>query len=159
VNKRFVTAAENAVRSWTFETSDHEWKTGVSFEFRSAGKLESVTARSPNIKQPMALPESGSGGAGHPLQVGGAIKPPRILTRTKPQYTQEALKAKIEGTVVLQITIDRNGHVADAKVMRSIPLLDQAAIDTVKAWTFEPTLLNGAPVDVSMYVTLNFRLS
>ncbi len=153
INKRFVAVAEQAARQWRFDAGASEWKTGIRFEFRALGQHEEVTVSSPNAVPPPAP------APGEPLRVGGGIKAPRVLTRTKPYYTQEALKARVEGTVILEVTVDHEGHVSNAKVLRSIPMLDQAAIDTVREWTFEPTLLNGAPVDVSMVVTLNFTLS
>jgi periplasmic protein TonB len=58
--------------------------------------------------------------------------------------------------VILEITIGPDGRVSDAKVLRSIPLLDAAALDAVRKWRYEPTLLNGAPVPVIMTVTVNF---
>jgi len=58
----------------------------------------------------------------------------------------------------LEITIGPDGKVSDARVLRSIPLLDQAALDAVRQWVFTPTLLNGVPVPVIMTVTVNFTL-
>jgi len=64
----------------------------------------------------------------------------------------------VSGVVIIEATIGANGRVTDAKVLRSIPLLDQAALDAVKQWVFTPTLLNGVPVPVIMTVTVNFTL-
>jgi len=61
--------------------------------------------------------------------------------------------------VILECTISPQGRVADVKVLRPIPLLEQAAIDAVKQWQYTPTLLNGVPVPVIMTVTVNFRLN
>ena len=66
---------------------------------------------------------------------------------------------RVEGVVILEITVDGTGRVRDAQVLRSVPLLDQAAIDAVRQWEFAPTLLNGAPVPVIMTVTINFTLA
>jgi protein TonB len=60
--------------------------------------------------------------------------------------------------VVLQIAIGEDGSVIEALVLRSIPMLDQAAIDAVIQWVYQPTLLNGMPVEVEMTVTINFTL-
>jgi protein TonB len=65
----------------------------------------------------------------------------------------------VEGVVILQATIDSRGNVEAATVLRSIPLLDQAALDAVRQWKFTPTLLNGMAVPVIMTVTVNFELS
>ena len=66
---------------------------------------------------------------------------------------------RVQGVVILECTISPQGKVTDVKVLRGIPLLDQAAIDAVKQWVYTPTLLNGVPVPVIMTVTVNFRLS
>jgi protein TonB len=68
-----------------------------------------------------------------------------------------ARQAGVQGLVILEITIGTDGAVTDAKVLRSIPLLDRAALDAVRQWRYEPTLLNGQPVPVVMTVTVEFR--
>ena len=82
-------------------------------------------------------------------------------TKTKnvqPVYPPIAQSARVQGVVIIEATIGADGRVKDAKVLRSIPLLDQAALDAVKQWQFTPTLLNGVPVPVIMTVTVNFTL-
>jgi protein TonB len=69
-----------------------------------------------------------------------------------------AQDAMVSGLVIIEATINAEGNVSDARVLRSIPMLDQAALDAVKQWRFTPTLLNGAPVPVIMTVTVNFTL-
>jgi protein TonB len=66
--------------------------------------------------------------------------------------------AGVLGVVIIDATIGQDGKVKDARVLRSIPLLDQAALDAVRQWEFTPTLLNGVPVPVIMTVTVNFTL-
>ena len=61
--------------------------------------------------------------------------------------------------MIVEVIIGRRRKVQDARILRSIPLLDQAALDAVKQWEFTPTLLNGAPVPVIMTVTVQFTLS
>ncbi len=93
-----------------------------------------------------------------PVRVGGNIKPPTKIRDVRPIYPADAQAAGVTGVVIIEATIDPAGRVSDAKVLRSIPILDQAAIDAVRQWEFEPTLLNGAPVPVIMTVTVNFTL-
>jgi TonB family protein len=64
----------------------------------------------------------------------------------------------VSGIVILELTIGTDGRVTNARVIRSVPLLDQAALDAVRQWVFTPTLLNGVPVPVLMSVTVNFSL-
>jgi TonB family protein len=92
------------------------------------------------------------------LRVGGDIHAPRKVKDVPPVYPTEALNAKVQGTVLLEATVDAIGTVSAVKVLRSIPLLDQAALDAVKQWEYEPTLLNGQPVPVVLTVTVNFTL-
>ena len=73
-------------------------------------------------------------------------------------YPDVAEKARVQGVVICEVLIRPDGTVADARVLRSIPLLDQAAVDAVRQWVFTPTLLNGNAVPVIMTVTVNFTL-
>lgn len=93
-----------------------------------------------------------------PIRVGGNIKTPTKITNVSPVYPEEAKAAGVSGVVILETVIDTQGNVRTSKILRSIPGLDQAALDAVKEWRFEPTLLNGAPVPVIMTVTVNFTL-
>ncbi len=93
-----------------------------------------------------------------PVRVGGNIKPPVKTKDVKPVYPAIAQSARVQGVVIIEATIGPSGKVQDARVLRSIPLLDQAALDAVRQWEFTPTLLNGVPVPVIMTVTVNFTL-
>jgi len=93
-----------------------------------------------------------------PVRVGGNIKPPQKTRDVRPVYPPIAQSARVQGIVIIEATIGPDGAVKDAKVLRSIPLLDQAALDAVRQWVFTPTLLNGVPVPVIMTVTVQFTL-
>src|SRR5262249_27605023 len=93
-----------------------------------------------------------------PVRVGGAIKAPAKIRDAKPVYPPIAQSARVSGIVIIEATIGPDGKVKDAKVLKSIPLLDQAALDAVKQWQYSPTLLNNVPVPVIMTVTVNFTL-
>ena len=93
-----------------------------------------------------------------PVRVGGNIKAPVKTKDVRPTYPAIAQSARVQGIVIIEATIGPNGRVADAKVLRSIPLLDNAALDAVRQWEFTPTLLNGVPVPVIMTVTVQFTL-
>jgi TonB family protein len=90
------------------------------------------------------------------VRVGGQIKPPTKTKDVKPVYPAIARSARVAGEVTIEATIGPDGKVMDAKVVRSIPLLDQAALDAVQQWEYTPTLLNGVPVPVLVTVTINF---
>jgi protein TonB len=93
-----------------------------------------------------------------PLRPGGDIKRPVKIRDATPAYPTLAQAARVEGVVIVEATIGPDGKVLDARVLRSIPLLDAAALDAVRRWEYTPTLLNGSPVAVVMTVTVNFRL-
>jgi TonB family protein len=85
----------------------------------------------------------------------------RAPTKTKdvrPVYPPDAMAAKIQGVVVIEVALDTEGHVHDARVLRSIPELDEAALTAVRQWEFTPSIVNGKPVPVVMTVTVNFTL-
>jgi TonB family protein len=93
------------------------------------------------------------------LTVGGAVSRPVLRTGQPPRYPQIALRARTQGDVVLQAVIDERGRVSDVRVLRGLPMgLDQAAVDTVQDWTFEPAKLNGRPVKVYYTLTVKFQL-
>ena len=93
-----------------------------------------------------------------PVRVGGNIAIPRRVSEGTAVATPEAARqANVAGVVILEIIIGTDGAVRDAKILRSIPLLDQAALETVRQWRYEPTLLNGTPVPVILTATVNFR--
>jgi len=95
-----------------------------------------------------------------PVRVGGTIKPPVKTRDVRPEYPAAAQAAGIDGVVILEVTIGVDGTVTDAKILRSIPQLDTAAIEAVRQWTFTPTVMpgSGQPVPVIMTVTVNFTL-
>jgi protein TonB len=99
-----------------------------------------------------------SGSASGPVQAGRDVKPPRKIRDAKPIFPQAALEARAWGVVILEIIIGTDGKVQDTTVLRSIPLLDGAAVTAVRQWEFTPTLLNGLPVPVLMTVTVNFSI-
>jgi protein TonB len=85
-------------------------------------------------------------------------QPPRLIKNTKPVYPQEAFIKKIEGVVEVTILIDANGNVPYARVVKSIPQLDQAAIQTVMQWRFTPAMKKGRPVATWANAPVSFRI-
>jgi periplasmic protein TonB len=95
-----------------------------------------------------------------PIRVGTrSIRTPVKTRDVRPVYPRMALEARIEGVVIIEATISETGQVINAKTLRSVPLLEQAAIDAVRQWEFTPSMLNGVPVPVVMTVTVTFTLS
>jgi protein TonB len=92
------------------------------------------------------------------VRVGGSIKTPTKIKDVRPVYPLDAQAARIQGVVILEAKIEADGRVSDARVMRSIAGLDEAALDAVRRWEFTPTEVDGVPVPVIMTVTVNFTL-
>ncbi len=99
-----------------------------------------------------------AGGNAGVARVGGTIGPPIKTYDVRPVYPPDAKDAGIQGVVIIEATIGADGKVKDAKVLRSIPQLDQAALDAVRQWEFTPTVVGGVAVPVIMTVTVSFKL-
>jgi protein TonB len=117
--------------------------------------VSDALAAAQNGGDPVALPPQTPGG---PVRVGGDIQEPKKIRDVKPVYPPDALAAGLEGVVIMEAIIGTDGTVADVSVVRSVPGLDQAAVDALQQWKFTPTRLNGEPVEVLMTVTVNFTL-
>ena len=94
-----------------------------------------------------------------PVRVGGEISTPRLIHRVDPEYPLIAQSAQIEGMVILEATVDEKGAVSDTRVLRSHGVLDQAAVDAVEQWRYEPLRLNGKPTPFILTVTVSFSLA
>lgn len=94
-----------------------------------------------------------------PVRVGGEIRAPQKTIHVDPIYPTIAIQGRVEGFVILETIIDTAGNVRGLRVLRSVPLLDKAAIDAVHQWKYEPTRLNGQPVPIVMTVTVRFVLN
>ncbi len=104
-------------------------------------------------------PGYGGGIGGGAYRVGGGVSAPRVLFAPDPEYSEEARKAKYQGTVVLWVVVGPDGRARDIRVQRTLGLgLDEKAIEAVRQWKFDPARKNGQPVAVQINVEVNFRL-
>jgi protein TonB len=102
---------------------------------------------------------SGGGIGGGVFKVGGGISAPQAVSTPDPEYTEEARRAKTQGTCILWLIVDAEGHPRDIRVVRGLGFgLDAKAIEAVKQWRFEPALKDGKPVNVQISVEVGFRL-
>jgi len=92
------------------------------------------------------------------VRISESLKGPTLTRHVNAVYPPIALAARVQGVITLDVLVDTDGRVVDARVLDSIPLLDQAALDSVKQWTFMPTLLNGVPQAVVVTATVSFAL-
>jgi protein TonB len=81
-----------------------------------------------------------------------------LIKRVQPRYPQNALSMRIQGTVVLEATINKEGNISNLKVASGDPVLARAATDAVHQWRYKPYYLNGEPVDIETQITINFKL-
>jgi len=104
-------------------------------------------------------PGRGGGMGGGVFRVGGGVSAPRALDTPDPEYSEEARKAKYQGTCLLWLIVGPDGRPHDIKVARALGMgLDQKAIEAVKNWKFQPAMKDGKPVAVQINVEVNFRL-
>lgn len=141
--------AVDAVSQWKFEPATLDGKpVEVTYNLTVNFRLDKAVAPEPKAQRDS-----------EPFYVMGDVVAPRRLTSVAPDYTAEAKKGRIQGVVIMQVIIDRDGRVKNPNVLKRLPMgLDQKAVDAVKQWTFEPATLNGEPIEVYYNLTINFRL-
>jgi len=104
-------------------------------------------------------PGDGGGFGGGIFKVGGGVSEPKIIKKVDPQYSEEARKARYQGTVVLEAVVQKDGSVQIVRVVRSLGFgLDEKAIEALRQWKFSPAKQNGVPVAVSLNIEVNFNL-
>ncbi len=102
---------------------------------------------------------TGGGIGGGVFKVGGGVSAPRALYAPDPDYSEEARRAKYQGTVVLWVVVGADGRPRDTRIQRSLGMgLDEKALEAVRRWKFEPAMKDGKPVAVQINVEMNFRL-
>ena len=142
-------AALSAVRNWRYEAPTNGPVTfDVRVHFKTDGETsatvgsETPAVRGGRSRRLLAKIDPGDGA----VRVGGNIKPPTKIHDVRPVYPPAAQQARVSGMVIVEARIGNDGSVETVQVLRSIPLLDEAAMDAVRQWKFTPTLLNGVPV-------------
>jgi protein TonB len=104
-------------------------------------------------------PGSGGNMGGGAYRIGGGVSAPSVIFKVEPEYSEEARKAKFQGTVILFVVVDEKGNPRDLKVIRPLGLgLDQKAIEAVEKWKFSPGKKDGKAVAVQATIEVNFRL-
>jgi protein TonB len=167
-SEAFVKAAADAVRQWLYEPpADAPISFDVTFQFSPGAEARLLSHGGPaaiRVSPPLPPPAPPPGGrssfaaAQGAVRIGGNIKPPAKVKNVPPEYPALAQTAGVQGVVIIEALISKEGRVEEAHVVRSIPLLDQAAVDAVTQWEFTPTMLNGQPVPVIMMLTVQFTL-
>jgi len=147
-------SAAAALNVWRFEEPTAPVTFSLSFGFVGGQVSYSLTDPSEVLPpQVAAAPWAAASGA---MPTGPALQTPKKTKYVKPVYPKAALDARVQGEVVLEVVIGMDGRVVDARVLRSVPLLDQAAIEATLQARYEPVAVNGIPVTVISVVTHNF---
>jgi protein TonB len=93
------------------------------------------------------------------IRVGGIVISAKLIYQPKPEYPELARLARTEGAVEIEAVIGKDGTIEELKALRGHPLLVKAALEAVRQWRYQPTLLNGEPVEVLTEITVNFKLA
>jgi len=143
-----------ALTTWRFDEPASPITFQLSFGFVAGQASHSLTDPSEVLPaQVAAAPWAAAEGA---MPTSKALQPPKKTKYVKPVYPKAALDARVQGEVLLEIVIATDGRVADARILKSIPQLDQAAIEATLAARYEPVAINGLPVRVTSMVTHTF---
>jgi protein TonB len=110
------------------------------------------------VPRPPSPPVTEAKPAAQIPRVGQGVREPKRIAGAPPEYPAFARNSRVQGVVILEAVINERGTIERVKVLKSVPLLDAAAIAAVKDWRYTPTLLNGAPISVLMTITMNFTL-
>jgi TonB family protein len=137
-----------------------------AFKVEMAANAQPAVAPAPNPAKPSSRePKEEAGTSAQvappqrdPIKVGGNVQESKLIHRVEPIYPEQALKARVSGTVILLITVNEAGFVSDVQVTSGHPMLNEAAITAVKQWQYSPTRLNGEPVPVIANVTVVFAI-
>lgn len=154
-------AAIDAVKQWEFTPTVVGGKAvplGLTITVNFVGH---DTAAPPPPPQPPPAPPPPADDPWYPPKaprVGGKVQGPKKIVDVRPVYPEEARKERVQGTIIVEMVIGADGKVTKARVLRSVPALDQAALDAVTKWEFEPMLVKGQAVPVVITATVRFSL-
>ena len=125
---------------------------------RAAALQEQLQAVLDELQALLGDSDRPAAGSDEPFRIGGGIRPPAKIVNADPVYPPEAREARLQGVVIMEVTLSPTGEVSDVEVLRSVPQLDEAAVAAVRQWRYEPTLVDGEPVPILLTVTVNFML-
>ena len=147
-------AAAEAVKQWKYEPMIIDGKArAIFFTVSCRFRLDPEKKKDVTVKTAEAADEKSA-----PIYAIGDIKGPKLITKVEPVYPEEAKKNGIKGVVIIEATTNDEGDVIDTNILRSVPGLDQAAIDALKQWKYEPMIISGKPKGFVFTVTMRFYL-
>jgi TonB family protein len=143
----FMRAGSSLVSGLSFDAAERWYVAELK---RNDGVVRSPSGPATSVSLSAAASAAGA------VRVGGNVRAPARIVDVPPVLPEEAARAGIRGTVILEVTIDVDGTVKDARVLRSVPMLDAAALEAVRHWRYEPTTVEGKSVPVIMTVIVSF---
>jgi TonB family protein len=132
----------------------------VDVEFEYRGQRHAVDPQGEGSTKASPSAETAAGAKPTRIRIGGNLEAAKVLTKVQPIYPESAKAAGVQGTVVLHAVVGMDGKLLSLQVLNSQihPDLARAAVEAVSQWRYQPTLLNGDPVEVDTVVTVNFKL-
>jgi len=118
----------------------------------------SATPAAPVLALPAPPPPPPPPFKAEPIRQGGIVQAANLIHQVNPVYPPLARQTRVQGAVVMEATISRDGSVESLRIVSGQPLLNQAALDAVRQWRYRPTMLNGEPVEVITTITVTFTL-
>lgn len=149
------TALTSRPTTWTRGSENQADQAPVLDASASAGGASALPgisgSNAASLPAPTIQPEG-------PVKIGGNVKEPKLINSIAPIYPPTARSSGVQGDVVVDTTIDRTGKVVKMHVVSGPLMLRESALDSLKRWKYEPSSLNGEPVEVQMQITIKFRL-
>jgi TonB family protein len=147
-------AAIDAVKEWKYSST---LLNGMPVPVMATVTVIFRLSDTPSDFQPPSVP-SGTVWRRDAIKVGANVQESKLIRRVEPIYPELALRARVQGRVLMTVAVNEEGFVTDVNIVAGHPLLSEAAIDAVRQWQYSPTLLNGDPVPVITTVTVIFSL-
>jgi len=113
----------------------------------------------PVLAPPPPVPPRPPSFKAEPIRQGGIVQAANLIHQVTPVYPPIAQRTRIQGVVVMEATVSKDGSVESLRIVSGHPLLSQAALDAVRQWRYRPTMLNGEPVEVITTITVTFYLA
>jgi TonB family protein len=158
-------AAIEAVKQWKYkpyllngEPVEVDTQVQVNFTLSDKPPAENMAGDQNGSAPPAANPGSDNYAVPQRVRVSKGVMQGLLVSKVDPTYPSDAKEQRIQGVVVLQVAINKEGNVSDVQLISGHPLLAPAAIEAVKQWKYKPYLLNGEPLEVDTQVQVSFRL-
>ena len=150
-----ASAAINAVQQWKFKPY---LLNGEPIELESEVELNLKSTHGAPTISPSRAPDGAYAMQPRTMRVSNDLMVGLLIRRIDPRYPEEAKANHTQGNVVLRVTIDKDGNVADVKPVQGDAMLADAAMKAVSQWKYRPYLLNGKPVEVETTITIQFHI-